>query len=303
MTRRVAAIVVTYNRKAYLVRCIAALQQQAEVQPDILIIDNASTDGTGDAVASLPTDERLHYYNTGENLGGAGGFNYGMKLAVEQGYDYLWVMDDDCIPEPQALSALLEADRVMEGDYGFLSGIAYWRDGSLCNMNIQKTGLTSKIKSLTAPYVPVIMATFVSAFFPACRVREVGLPIKEFFIWSDDLEYTRRLSKKYPCYAVTGCRVLHDMHSNDKVSITTDTPERIPRYRLLYRNEVYVYRREGLRGWLYLLARVGYHVLRALCARGQRLERVKIILSSFREGIRFQPPVEMLSDGKEPMTP
>lgn len=300
MTQRVAAIVVTYNRKTFLTRCIAALQQQAEVQPDILIIDNASTDGTGNAVAALPTDERLHYYNTGENLGGAGGFNYGMKLAAQLGYDYLWVMDDDCIPEPGALSALLEADRVMEGEYGFLSGIAYWRDGSLCNMNIQKTGLMTKLTRLDAPYVPVIMATFVSAFFPVRRVREVGLPIKEFFIWSDDLEYTRRLSRRYPCYAVTGCRVLHDMHSNNKVNIVTDTPERIPRYRLLYRNEVYVYRREGLLGWLYLIARVGYHVLRALCARGQRLERARVILSSFMEGVRFHPPVEYLTETKEP---
>lgn len=299
MAQRVAAIVVTYNRRDSLMRCIAALQKQKETVPDILIIDNASTDGTGDQITSLLPDDHLRYYNTGENLGGAGGFNYGMRVAAEEGYDYLWVMDDDCIPDPGALAALLEADRVMEGDYGFLSGIAYWRDGSLCNMNIQKTGLTTKLKSLTAPYVPVIMATFVSAFFPVSRVREVGLPIKEFFIWSDDLEYTRRLSRRYRCYAVTGCRVLHDMHSNAKVNIATDTPDRLPRYRLLYRNEVYVYRQEGLQGWLYLLIRVTLHVLKALCASGQRWQRAKIILSSFVEGLSFHPSIEHLSDREE----
>ncbi len=295
MAHRVAAIVVTYNRRDCLIRCIAALQQQKETVPDIFIIDNASTDGTGDAVNALLPDDRLHYYNTKENLGGAGGFNFGMRVAAEEGYDYLWVMDDDCIPDPGALAALLEADRVMEGDYGFLSGIAYWRDGSLCNMNIQKTGLTTKLRSFATPYVPVMMATFVSAFFPVERVREVGLPIKEFFIWSDDLEYTRRLSRLHRCYAVTGCRVLHDMHSNSKVNIATDSADRLPRYRLLYRNEVYVYRREGLRGWLYLIARVAFHVLKALSARDQRWQRVKIILSSFIKGLSFHPTVEHLS--------
>lgn len=292
MDKRIAAIVVTYNRKDYLLRCIAALQQQACPRMDILLIDNASTDGTAEAVAPLAESGAVTYVNTGANLGGAGGFNYGMRAAMEAGYDYLWIMDDDCIPDPGALEALLAADRQLEGDYGFLSSIAYWQDGSPCNMNVQKTGLKSKIEDYESPLVPVIMATFVSAFFPADRVREVGLPIKEFFIWSDDLEYTRRLSLKYPCYAVNGSRVLHDMKSNDKVNIATDSPDRLGRYRYLYRNEVYVYRREGLRGWVYLVTRVAYHLLKVLLKSSHKWDKLKVILSSFFSGFRFKPPVE-----------
>lgn len=299
MAKRVVAIVVTYNRCAQLLRCISALQKQKGQRPDILIIDNGSTDGTAQAVAALSDDPCLHYHNTQHNLGGSGGFQCGMRLAAQAGYDYLWVMDDDCVPEENALEALLEADRVLEGDYGFLSGIAYWRDGSICRMNVQKTGLTTKLKRYDAPYLPVIMATFVSAFFPVSRVREVGLPIKEFFIWADDLEYTRRLSRRYPCYAVTGCRVLHDTHSNNKINIATDTPERRYRYRLLYRNEVYLYRQEGVRGWVYLTCRVGYHILRALIAPRTRWLQAKTILSSFREGLSFRPQVEYLPEEEE----
>ncbi len=292
MEKRIAAVVVTYNRKDYLLRCVAALEAQHYPALDILVIDNASTDGTAQAMQPLAQAGRVVYRNTGKNLGGAGGFQYGMRIAVEAGYDYLWVMDDDCIPETDALAALLEADGRLQGEYGFLSSVAYWRDGSLCRMNIQKTGLRSKIKDITTPLVPVIMATFVSAFFPAERVQEVGLPIKEFFIWSDDLEYTRRLSLRYPCYVVSGSRVLHDMQHNDRVNIVTDTPQRLERYRYLYRNEVYVYRREGWRGWSYLLTRTLLHTLRVLLHATHRWQKLRVILTSFWAGLRFRPPVE-----------
>lgn len=292
MDKHIAAIVVTYNRKEYLLRSIEALTKQNVPNLDILIVDNASTDGTAEAVAPLAESGVIRYQNTGANLGGAGGFHYGMRQAVKAGYDYLWIMDDDCIPDPGALQALLDADRQLEGQYGFLSSIAYWKDGSPCNMNIQKTGLKSKIEDYESPLVPVIMATFVSAFFPAERVREVGLPIKEFFIWSDDLEYTRRLSLKYPCYAVNGSRVLHDMKSNDKVNIATDSPDRLGRYSYLYRNEVYVYRREGLRGWVYLFTRVAYHIVKVLAGSAEKGQRIKTIWSSFSAGFRFHPSVE-----------
>ena len=292
MDKRVAAVVVTYNRKDCLLRCLTALGEQT-VPVDVLVVDNASTDGTAEAVAPL-TGERIRYRNTGDNLGGAGGFQYGVRWAVSEGYDLLWLMDDDCIPEAYALEALLTADKRLEGHYGFLSGMAYWRDGSLCNMNIQKTGIRSKLTDLSSPAVPVTMATFVSLLVPARRVAEIGLPIKEFFIWSDDLEYTRRLSLRWPCYAVPASRVLHDMHSNDKVNIATDSPDRLGRYAYLYRNEVYVYRREGLRGWLYLIPRVCLHLLKVLVRSDHKWAKMKVILSSFFAGFRFHPEIEFI---------
>ncbi len=292
MDKRVAAVVVTYNRKDYLVRCVQALLRQTS-PVDVLIVDNASTDGTADVLQPFLCD-RVHYHNTGENLGGAGGFQYGARLAVQAGYDLLWLMDDDCIPEPDALSALLAADGELDGNYGFLSGMAYWKDGSLCNMNVQKTGIKSKIEDLSSPLVPVIMATFVSVLIPAERVREVGLPIKEFFIWSDDLEYTRRLSRRWPCYAVTGSRALHDMKSNDKVNIATDSAERLGRYAYLYRNEVYVYRREGFKGWIYLLPRVCLHLAKVLLKSDHKWKKMRTILSSFFAGFRFKPAIEFV---------
>lgn len=297
MDIRTVAIVVTYNRRESLMRCIDALCSQT-YPTDILIIDNASTDDTADAVAALD-GERIRYRRSAENLGGAGGFQYGMREAIAMGYDYLWVMDDDCIPDRDALATLVAAHRSLDGRYGFLSSIAYWRDGSPCRMNIQHTGLARRLTHVDTPLVPVQMATFVSALIPAARVRELGLPIKEFFIWADDLEYTRRLSRRYPCYAVRDSRVLHDMHANGRVNIATDAIKRLPRYRLLYRNETYVYRREGVCGWLYLYARAAAHILRVLLAGDHKRERIGIILRSLGDGLAFRPAIEYVEEVAE----
>lgn len=78
------------------------------------------------------------FHNTGSNLGGAGGFHYGMRWAVEANYDYLWVMDDDCFPKTDALEKLLSADSLLKGVYGWMSSVALWTDGRECRMNRPK---------------------------------------------------------------------------------------------------------------------------------------------------------------------
>jgi GT2 family glycosyltransferase len=294
---RVAAVVVTYNRKQMLLRCLDHLLQQRGASCDILVVDNASTDGTEAALRPYLQRKGVYYCNTGRNCGGTGGFAFGMREAVQRGYDCLWTMDDDALPEPDALSKLLEADAELCGNYGFLCSAVYWKDGSLCRMNRPRVGLRRKLEDYTPGYKPVIMSSFVSFFIRSETVRQQGLPIPEFFIWSDDLEYSRRISRKKKSYAVTESRVLHAMESNAPVGIEADAPDRLWRYRYLYRNEVYVFRREGLRGWAYLWARVGLHSLRVLrsSAPGKR-EKLRIIWNSFFTGFTFRPVIPFVDD-------
>ena len=117
---RVTAVVVTWNRKALLLECLDCLRRQT-ARADVLVVDNASTDGTGEALKPLIQAGEIAYVNTGKNLGGAGGFQLGVKAAVEAGYDCVWIMDDDSMPTPTALEALLTAAGEI-GDFGWLSG-------------------------------------------------------------------------------------------------------------------------------------------------------------------------------------
>ena len=99
----IAAVVVTYNRCEPLRKNIECLLNQ-----EVYIIDNASTAPTREMVSSF-TDSRIHYFNTGSNLGGTGGFEWGVRQAAEDGYRLLWLMDDDTQPSPSALHELIEA--------------------------------------------------------------------------------------------------------------------------------------------------------------------------------------------------
>ena len=287
--KRVAAVVVTYNRLQLLQKCIESLRAQT-APCDILVVNNASTDGTGPWLAAQEAAGVLTARGTGENLGGAGGFNKGIRWAVEAGYDYLWVMDDDCLPEPTALEKLLEADAHLGGGYGWLSSVALWTDGSPCKMNIQRATPYRDIKTFTSPLTPCVMASFVSLFLRRETVEAFGLPIREFFIWSDDWEYTRRISRERPCYAAAESRVVHAMKSNTVVNIATDTPERLGRYRYFYRNDVYLYRREGLKGWLWLLAKDAWHSVQVV--RRGKLPRLRVIWRGFRDGLGFSPKAD-----------
>lgn len=292
MTKGVAAVVVTYNRKALLRQCVASLLGQTWADMDIWVIDNASTDGTGAMLASLIGNGRVHYQNTGGNLGGAGGFEYGLRVAAQQGYDYVWIMDDDAIPEPTALEALMRAAGEL-GDFGYLSGKVLWTDGSICRMNVQRDLKLRNISDFTPQRIPSGAATFVSLLVPVRVIREVGLPIGDFFIWADDLEYTRRISLRHPCYVITDSVTVHRCETNNGGNIATDRPERIPRYRFAYRNEVYVYRREGLRGAARLMLRTPLHVLRVLVkAEGRKAERIRVIFGGTLKGLSFRPNVK-----------
>lgn len=296
---RAAAVVVTYNRIDLLRHCVDCLLNQS-ADCDILIVDNASSDGTEDwARALMPSHPRIHYRNTGENIGGAGGFNVGMRWAVEDGYTHVWVMDDDTLPERDALARLLEADALVSGEYGFLSSVVLWTDGRECRMNRPKLkkAYYEHIELLQHGIVACEQATFVSCFFQAETIRRAGLPIREFFIWGDDIEYTRRLSvrMRLPCYLVGQSRVVHAMKENNGSSIATDVPERIARYHYAFRNENYLYRQEGVRGFIYYTAKCGLNVLRVLrFAKDHRVRRCFIVIREYFCGLGFSPRIEYL---------
>lgn len=298
----VAAVVVTYNRKDLLKQCVENLLAQEEVSCDVIIIDNASTDNTAEMIETEFQTPHVIYWNTGANLGGAGGFQFGVKKAVESGYEYVWIMDDDTLPEKEALKELFAADKELKGNWGFLSSVAYWTDGSICRMNIQKRNIFKHIgkTEYESFYAPIAMCSFVSLLVKSDVIQEVGLPIGEYFIWTDDYEFTGRISRKYPCYMVSGSKVVHAMKKHTRVNFATDDAARIDRYQYIYRNDVHCYRQYGIQGWLYIILKDMYSIFNVIMnAKENKLERIRVILKGFKKGIAFQPKIEHISDLSE----
>lgn len=289
------AVVVTYNRKELLRQCVVKLLAQAGASCDVMIIDNASTDGTEEMIRSEFRRPEVIYENTGSNLGGAGGFEYGVGKAVRLGYEYVWIMDDDTLPEETALAELFAADEKLSGKWGFLSSVAYWTDGSICRMNIQKKDIFRHIGEVEygMEMAPIKMCSFVSLLTKSSIIREVGLPIGEYFIWTDDYEYTGRISRKYPCYMIPKSKVVHAMKVHTRVNFATDDASRIERYHYIYRNDVHCYRQYGLEGWAYILSKDAYTVLNILKnADGNKGKRIRVVVKGFISGIRFRPEIK-----------
>lgn len=291
----VAAIVVTYNRKNLLVECInSLLSQEGTESLDILIIDNASMDGTEDAVKKYIDCRAIHYMNTGANLGGAGGFEYGVRQAAKKNYDYIWLMDDDTIPTSNALLKLLDAAKQLES-FGFLSSHAVWTNETTCKMNVQRKDIFRKvdIREFRRKMIPVEYATFVSLFIPMSVVREVGAPIGEFFIWGDDWEYTRRISKKYKSYVVTNSKVIHKTSMNNGGDISNELPDRLRRQKYGYRNNYYICRMEGFKGRIYHCLKILKDIMKVILkSKSYKKERIEIIICGIIEGRKFDPPMK-----------
>lgn len=297
MEKRTAVIVVTYNRCQILLECIRALLS-CDGKKDILLIDNASMDGTQEQIKNYQKRKDFYYYNTGKNLGGAGGFYYGIKKAMEKEYDYFWLMDDDTIVEKTALTELLHADAVLRGKYGYLSSVAMWTDGSCCRMNhheLTKDWEAQK-QYLSEGMIKINKATFVSFFVKRDVVENVGFPIQEYRIWGEDTEYSLRIAKHYPCYLVGRSKVLHKMKKNESANILRETePERIERIYYSIRNDVCTYRRMDRKEFFRLTLQSVYYLIRLLFEkRSYRLKRIRILLKGYFSGLFFFPFIEVI---------
>lgn len=303
--KKVAAIVVTYNRKELLRECLQALLAQTIPDLDILLIDNASTDGTKEYITDIVEENpSIRYMNTGSNLGGAGGFHYGLKKAYEMGYDYMWIMDDDTIPYPDALEQLFIADKKLKGRYGFLSSCVLWTDGSYCNMNkptLDQECSVDEYEMLGQGVIRACRATFVSLLFKRKTIERVGLPLKQYFIWGDDQEYTLRISRRIPSYFVTDSRVVHKMKNNKGSDISVDDYERIDRYELAFRNDGCTAYRNGIMYIISYFELVAYMYKKILCEKGNgyKCKRMWVLTKGFVKGLFFRPQIEYVDEKRK----
>ena len=294
---RTAAVVVTYNRSDKLVRVLDALDRQTEVPDLIFVVDNASTDDTEELVTRLAAERpNLRHVRLPENLGGAGGFNAGIKEAYASGAKYLWVSDDDAYPEPDAIEKLREAIVSFETENlsrpSFACSRVEWIDGSMCEMNTPQP-VWDWPRYMTSQQGRALVAScsFVSVLIPRWAVRANGLPIADYFIWFDDAEYTLRLSRSYPGVFVPESRVVHDTPENKGVNYGLVSDKTIWKFRYGARNEAsYHFRERGFVGLAGFLVRARSQMRGGNVRKPLRKEVYKAILS----GYRFQPKIEQV---------
>ena len=114
---KLLTIIVTYNGKKWMDRCLGSLRESS-VQSDVIVIDNGSTDGTQEYIASEFPEVQL--VATGENLGFGRANNIGLQKAVAEGYDYVYLLNQDAWVFPQTFERLISAMQSAP-EYGILS--------------------------------------------------------------------------------------------------------------------------------------------------------------------------------------
>ncbi|MGB0102288.1 MAG: glycosyltransferase [Nocardioides sp.] len=208
--RRVVAVVVTFNRIELLRTLLDRLDRVPEVD-EVLVVDNASTDGTGEWLAERGGKVLARTLRV--NSGGAGGFHDGLDWAMERGAELAWLMDDDGLPDLDCLTTLLaepgldfwgplvvdeaEPDRLvfpirLPGGTRVVHRLA----------DVDRAAPTGRIDGIVIPFNGVLVTRDL--------VERIGLPRADYFIWGDDHEYRLRAEKAGARIAtVAAARVRH----------------------------------------------------------------------------------------------
>lgn len=248
----VVALVVTYNRKVLLTECLEAILSQTFPVTELIVIDNASTDGTQEHLKEkgILDNPCVKYVRMDTNTGGSGGFYEGLRLSREGTCDWVWLMDDDTIPTANCLEGLIKAKELLyqQGEkISFLASSIYGAEGEFMNVPIVSKKLSENgygywYKYLERGLINIDTATFVSLLINADAIAECGLPCKDFFIWGDDTEYTTRITTYYgDAYLVGNSVAIHKRKNAKALNLAYETEKsRIDMYHYLYRNNYIV---------------------------------------------------------------
>ncbi|NIZ91516.1 glycosyltransferase [Kineosporiaceae bacterium B12] len=304
----VVAVVVAYQRRELLLAGLDALAAQTRRPELVVVVDNASTDGTADAVRAwadahdLPVDLVVLPRNTG----GAGGFAAGLARAVHRhGADLVWLMDDDTVPRRAALAAALAARAGHPGPApAVVASRVVWTDGRLHPMNTPRVRPGASVAelrdALAAGSTPVRSASFVAVLVDAGAVRTDGLPLAAFFLWNDDFEFTTRLLRHRRGLALGEAGHDAEVEHRTRVFGGTDADPG-ERFVLEVRNKVWLFTRCRTLGAADTVRYGGATVLRwgrTLARSSRRDVLLRGLASGLAQGLRAgpRPTAEVLAD-------
>ena len=260
---------------------------------DILIYDNHSAaDTKGALVQSGLLQDCVTYYYAERNSGGAGGFHNGMKMAVEQGYEYVWLMDDDGYALQEDTFARIMAARERISDELFILNSLVTCDADTLRLSFS-IDRSYDGKQIVAAAKDGLYADAVNPFngtlIPAALIKKIGYTRSEYFIYGDETEYTLRSRAAgaqlytvvdslyyHPAYVVATKRFFHK-----KIAISE-----VPLWKTycMARNSAHYTKQYLSLGWQ-IRKKVGL-IITALYAPKHKWAKLRETLRGIRDGVR-----------------
>ena len=213
----VTCIILNWNGWRDTVECLHALKECDYPHLSIIVVDNGSTNDSVDRMRTAYPD--ILQIENPKNLGFAGGNNVGIRYALDHRAQYVWLLNNDTKPAPDALSALV-TKAVIDNKIGAVASVTYYSDsptnveawaGARVNLGI---GCAQNSK------VPRGDSWFHSlngtSMLISCQaIKEIGLLDEGFFLYWEDTEFCLRLRKKgWRIAAAPDSRVWHKVHAS-----------------------------------------------------------------------------------------
>ncbi len=303
MEKKVGVIIVTYNRLNCLKKLLQGLEQLTYPIEKILVFDNNSTDNTVDHLRengfkdyrAHKNDSKKLYFANDENLGGAGGFSMAVGLAQQLDIDYLWIMDDDVLPEPDCLEKLLmQMDKTGAKVALPSREDENYTDRVCLDLDLEDHNkFWASLRKQVAPHPLdketyfVKDMTFEGPLMTLEVSKKVGLPDKDYFIFFDDTDYAYRLSQYTKLVYVTDAKLRRQLAGGDP---DRDSAEREYTWRNYYmmRNNILFDKRYG-KNWKvrHLSPMIMMAHMLVLSKRNRHLKHnFPIIMKAWYDGIR-----------------
>lgn len=237
--QRIGAVIVTYNNASMLKLLLEDLERQTRKPDEIIVIDNASTDNTQSIVKE---QSHVCYVRLRENLGSAGGYHEGLKIACKRN-NLVWTLDDDMIVKEDALELLERWWEILEKDYR-LGALRSWVGQA------PKTIKPIKIDSFA----------WRGTFLKKEVITHIGLPLKEYFLYADDDEYAHRIKKKgYSMFFIPQSNI-RERRTQDKIRFNSRGKKIV-----LYREEFRFYYAFRNQIDMYLRYKEFYNLFKTFC--------------------------------------
>jgi len=189
----IGVVICNYNKKDFVLQCVQSVLESKEKNFDIYVVDNASSDGSAEALKKA-YGNRITVIENKENLGGSGGFNTGLRIVRDKGYSYFMCLDDDAAVDENALSVL----------YHYMEEHT---DTGMAGCRVYHTQMPDYIQQ-----------SGLLIDFDNCTAKTIGADMPEDnFIYWDDMEWGYRIKLAgYRVVTLAEAKALHQMGANTK---------------------------------------------------------------------------------------